>query len=63
MEHKWFEGRDECVALLLILLARQTALKRLTMPHCNLSDTQKQQISDVVGQTAPSGIFCDHWVS
>ena len=55
-EETWFEGRVECMTLLLSLLARQPALTELTMKHNLLSATQKQQIRDVVGQTAPS---CD----
>ena len=39
------------MALLLVLLARQTALKRLTMMNNHLSDSQKQQIRDIVEQT------------
>ena len=53
-EKNWFGGRDECVALLLILLSRQSALKELTMENNDLSSTQKQQIRNVVEQTAPS---------
>ena len=45
------------MALLLILLARQTALKELEMEVNYLSASQKQQIRDVVGQTAPSCEF------
>ena len=45
------------MALLLILLARQTALKELEMKYNELSATQKQQIRDVVGQTAPSCVI------
>ena len=44
------------MALLLILLERQTALTSLEMRKNNLSDTQKQQIRDVVQQTVTS---CD----
>ena len=45
------------MALLLILLARQTALKELAMESNGLSAAQKRQIRDVVGQTAPSCVI------
>ena len=45
------------MALLLILLARQATLTKLEMGRNRLTDTQKQQIRDVVGQTAPSCEF------
>ena len=45
------------MALLLILLNRQIALKELDMDSNNLSATQQQQIRGVVGQTAPSCVI------
>ena len=51
-ERNWFKGREECLASLLVLLARQTTLKSLEMEFNELSEAQKQQICDVVEQTA-----------
>ena len=53
-EERWFENRDGCMTPLLVLLARQTSLKTLTMEDNLLSDSQKAQIRQVVTQSAPA---------
>ena len=46
-EENWFYNeRDGCLAPLLVLLARQTNLKRLTMCGNNIKPAQKQQLID-----------------
>ena len=53
-EEGWFkDDRDGCMVPLLVLLARQTSLKTLTMLENNLSGTQKDQIRKVVTKNAP----------
>ena len=54
LEQSWFEkGRSEFMAPLLVLLARQTALKELNLYDNILSDAQEEQINKVVTETAP----------
>ena len=55
-EPAWFKnGRDGCMAPLLVLLARQTSLKSLTMTHNDLFNNQfygMQKIREVVNSVA-----------
>ena len=50
----WFRNdREEVLAPLLVLLARQTSLKTLDMKNNKLSDAQQDQIRKVVSDNAP----------
>ena len=58
MNKKWFKyDRNECMAPLLVLLARQTSLKTLDMNSNELSDAQKDQILKVLTENAPECMF------
>ena len=50
---EWFqgEGAEETVDLLTRILSRQTALKKLNLSWCELSDTQREQIRQAVPTT------------
>ena len=40
----WFDGRDECVELLLTFIARQPLLRELNLNMCRLTPSQQEQV-------------------
>ena len=53
-EFYMINGRDVCTAPLLAFLSRQTSLESLTMEGSALSEAQKSDIRQTMGETAPN---------